>query len=355
MACDCEPDSIASWDTTMMGRLESKCAMAHRVLLYSDAEIASMSPDARAVVRGYDVVLAGHMLAMLQAKTKRVKLMRATIASREKRSPGKVTSSGRALRAIVLEIINPTCGSELENLENELEKTFFDMRMDDVSVKLAANRLEQLRAQLPPTARGGQREMLCALIKKFPAALAEDAKRYKKQMCEAEVCKRPYKWSYEQLTALLSSHITAGSSVLTEVNTYERGGGDGIGTMGFTGCLSCGLENHMSKKCHSPPCDYCGMRICFGARKRGPVVGCLVKKIVGGGQVGKNDVGLNGKPLFGHLLDKIKERAEEMKAKKGEKGETEVNAASQTDKTVDDDDADDGAYESEMCELDVCC
>ena len=354
VACDCDPETVAAWDVTMMGRLESKCAAAHRVLLYTDAEVRAMSPQARAVLHGYDIVLAGHMLAMLQAKTKRVKLVRATIASREKKKPGTITSSGRAIRAIIMEIINPTCGSELENLENELEKPFFNMGMDDVSVKLSAHRLEQLRAQLPPTARGGQRELLRALIKKFPTELAKDAAEYKKDMCKAEVRKRPYEWSYEELTAILSSHITASSSAIAETNSTERGGnGGGIGSSSFAGCLSCGLDGHISKKCNSPPCSYCGMRICFGARKRGPMVGCLVKKLVDGGKLDKSDVGLNGKPLFGHLLDKVKEKAEEMKAAK--KGDAEVNAASQTDKTIDDDDDDDGAYESELCELDVCC
>ena len=353
LACSGEPDTIAAWDVTIMGRLKAKNAVAHRVLLYTEAEIAAMSPSARAVHRGYDSVLAGHFLAVLYGDTPRVKLLRATIAAREKAAPGTVTSSGRAVRNIILELIAPTCGSELEQLELELDKTFFDMSMGEVAVKLAAKRYEALRAQLPPTAQGGERELLRGLLAKFPEQLAVDAKDLKKDMRKAEVTKKAYDWNYEQLTSMLASLI-ADARPAAEANTTDlgRGGGGGtniIGTLGFTGCLSCGLDNHISKKCIAPPCTYCGMRICFGARKRGPMPGCLVKKLVGGGKIDKNDIGLNGKPLFGHLLDKIKERAEEIKAKKGD---AEANAASQTEKIDDDDE---GAYESELCELDVCC
>ena len=55
--------------------------------------------------------------------------------------------------------------------------------------------------------------------------------------------------------------------------------------------------------------------------------GCLVKKLVGGGVIDDTDVGLNGKPLFGHLLEMIKERANKIsrprptRGKEGQRGE----------------------------------
>ena len=91
------------------------------------------------------------------------------------------------------------------------------------------------------------------------------------------------------------------------------------------------MDNHQARFCKSTPCSYCGLRVCFGARKRGPQVGCLVKKIVEGGAVGPKDVGLNGKPLNEALVARVKERAAEIKDKKT----NEANTATQT--VVDDD------------------
>ena len=86
------------------------------------------------------------------------------------------------------------------------------------------------------------------------------------------------------------------------------------------------MDNHQARFCKSPPCGYCGLRYCFGARKHGPQPGCLVKKIVEGGAIGSADLGLNAKPLTEQLIAKLKERAAELKANKAK----EVNAASQT-------------------------
>ena len=80
----------------------------------------------------------------------------------------------------------------------------------------------------------------------------------------------------------------------------------------------------------SAPCTYCGLKYCFGIRKRGPK-GCMVKKIVDGGVIETTDLGLNGKPLTDPLIARIKERAEELKAAKTK----EANTATQT--TPDDD------------------
>ena len=114
--------------------------------------------------------------------------------------------------------------------------------------------------------------MLRALIKKFPPELSARAAEYKRDMCKAEVRKRPYEWTYEELTAILSSLIT--SSPAAEANNTENpggGGGGGFGTPEFKGCLNCGFDNHTARKCTAPPCTYCGLRFCFGARKRGAV------------------------------------------------------------------------------------
>ena len=112
------------------------------------------------------------------------------------------------------------------------------------------------------------------------------------------------------------------------------GGGGAIGTPSFGGCLNCGLDGHVARKCNSTPCPYCGLRFCFGARKRGPLLGCLVKKIVGGGCIEPSDVGLNGKPIADSLATKIKEKAAELAAAKAK----EANTASQTEANVIDDD-----------------
>ena len=348
MPCTCEPDAIAAWDVLYMGRLSSRSPAAHKVLLYTEAEIAAMPPAAKPTVYGYDVMLAGQILATLQGTTPRVKLMRANIASREKKSPGTVTGSGRALRAIILEVISPTCGSELERLEEDLERPFFTMGMDDTTVKLAAHRLEALRAQLPPSARGGIREQLRALLGKFPEELKKKAKKYKAEMCKAEVCQKPYEWSYSELVALLSSHITSSASE-AEANAADLpqggggggGGGGSIGTASFEGCLSCGLDGHPARRCRATPCEYCGLRFCFGIRKRGPKKGCLVKKLVEGGAIGPSDTGLNGRPITESpsLVARLKEKAEELKAVKPNESNT---ASVQTEKNVytpeDDDD-----------------
>ena len=78
------------------------------------------------------------------------------------RKPPRKTaaSSGRALINIILETIQPTCGAELNSLEEELTKPFFKMGMGETAAKLAARRLKALRAQLPASSRGGQRELL---------------------------------------------------------------------------------------------------------------------------------------------------------------------------------------------------
>ena len=138
---------------------------------------AALSPAARAVARGYDAVLGGHLLATIQASTPRAKLIRAIIAEREEDAPGTIASSGRAVRAIILESTSPTYGSELNTLESDLKKPFFTMGMTDVSVRLSGARLKALRKQLPASARGGNRELLKHLIEKFPTELADEAKK----------------------------------------------------------------------------------------------------------------------------------------------------------------------------------
>ena len=334
LACTCEPDAVAAWDAMLTGRICARSFAAYKTLMYSPSEIAAMTPDARAVVHAYDGMLAGQLLATLQGDAPRVKLVRATIAAREKMMPGHVIGSGRAIRGIVLEIITPTCGSELVALEDELEKSFFNMSMSDTAVKLAALRLEALRAQLPPTARGGEREMLRALLDKFPPELAQKAAKYKMKMCTAEVRKREYDWTYQELTALLSAHIAARSGG-AEANAAEPkgpgggggggGGGGKPGTSDFKGCFNCGGDNHQARYCKAQPCAYCGLRYCFGARKRGPQPGCLVKKLVDGGEIGPSDLGLNAKPITESMIARLKERAEELKAKANE-----TNTATQT-------------------------
>ena len=328
LACTCEKDAVGGWDKTFLGRLRAKCAQAYTVLMYSDAEWDALPAAARAVAGGYDSVLAGHILATLQADTPAVKLRRSIIASREAATPGKITGSGRALRGIVLEIISPTCGAELESLEEDLEKPFFNIGMNDTSVRLAAHRLAALRAQLPPTARGGERELLRALLKKFPPELAKKALKYKAEMCKAEVCKKNYEWNYEELTALLASHI---ASVRPKAESFStdvaRGGGDSaLFTTKFKGCLHCGLDGHGTRECTEPPCGYCGLRFCFGVRKKGAARSCLVKRLVGGGKINDSDVGFNGRPLPPQLIEQMQDKAAKLKkaAAGSESNTTEV-------------------------------
>ena len=136
-------------------------------------------------------------------------------------------------------------------------------------------------------------------------------------MLDSEVCGQPYKWSYNQLSSILAAHVASG--VGHEVNTADRragGGGDRLlFTAAFKGCLCCGLDNHLANECTAPPCGFCGLRFCFGARKKGTARECLVKKIVGGGKVTDTDIGFNGRPLPAVLLDRINKKATEMKPK----------------------------------------
>ena len=340
LACTCKKESVAAWDVMIMGRIQTKNSAAHRVLTYTDAEFAALPTGVAADARGLDSMLAGHFLAVLQGNSPEVELRRSVIASREAKAPGTVTGSGRALRRIILEIINPTCGAELESLEEELEKVFFNVNMNDTSVRLAAYRFEALRAQLPATARGGERELLRALLKKFPQEIKKKAKKYKEEMCRAEVTKSKYPWSYEELTALLASHIAAARPT-AEANAIDygrhSGGGDGVlFTTKFRGCLHCGLEGHGTRECTEPPCGYCGLRFCWGARKKGGAEArkCLVKRLVEGGSIGDSDLGYNGRPMPSQLVEQMKDKAKKMRAARGG-GDGEVNnAESQTEKNV---------------------
>ena len=134
--------------------------------------------------------------------------------------------------------------------------------------------------------------------------------------------------AHPPLVGCLSAHI-ATSPGGAEANAAEPPGGGGgggkPGTLEFKGCFNCGLDNHQARFCKSPPCTYCGLRYCFGARKRGPQQGCLVKKLVEGGEIGPTDLGLNAKPISEQMSVRIKERAEELKAKANE-----TNTATQT-------------------------
>ena len=130
--------------------------------------------------------------------------------------------------------------------------------------------------------------------------------------------------------------LHAGTCALIEANAsergngYERGGGGQLFTSSFPGCLHCGYDNHKTFDCTAALCDYCGLKFCFGSRKRGSgkARDCLVKKVVGGGKVTDADVGFNGRPLPQKLIDQINDRATKMKAK--ETNTTEV----QTEKNV---------------------
>ena len=356
MPCSCRPDAVPSWQVMFLGRLEARSEPALRCLTYTDEEVAALSADALPVYRGYDVVMGGHLLAVIDANEKNADaaLVRATIADREAEQPGTVARSGRAVWSIINEVITPTHGSELDDLEKRLEKPVFSMQQSAVAVKLAAGRFKTLRGQLPEGSRGGERELLKAFLKKFPPELTVHAARFRRKMNECEVRKKPYSWSYEELTAILASLIADGTdreANSTDVQPPGGGGGGAIGTFAFKGCLNCGLDNHHSRKCTTTPCAYCGLRFCFGARKRGPKPGCLVKKLIEGGSVGKSDVGLNNRPLGSHLIAQLKEKAEALKAEK----ETNTAGVQTVATPDDDDDDDDGAYESELCELDVCC
>ena len=357
LKCSCEKDDVAAWHVTLMARLKSKCAPAHKVLTYTDKQVAALSPEAKAIALAYDVVLGGHLLAVVQADTPHGKLVRSTIAEREEDNPGTIASSGRAILKIILETIRPTCGSELEVLEAELKKPFFRMGMADVNVKLSARRLKALRAQLPVTARGGKRELLRDLLSKFPPELEKKAKKYAREMCEAEVCGQPYKWTYGQLASILATLIATGPAAEANAADYPRGGVGGadraLFTAAFKGCLHCGLDNHETRDCKVQPCGFCNLRFCFGIRKKGKARSCLVKRLIEGGKITDADIGFNGKPLPPHLIEQINERVVKIKAKTNETN----TAGVQTEKNAqdDDDDDDDGAYESELCELDVCC
>ena len=340
LTCSCKKEAVAAWDVVMMGRIQHKSNAAHRVLTYTDAEFAALPAGAAALARGLDSMLAGHYLAVLQGSAPEVELRRSTIASREAAAPGTVTGSGRALRSIILEIINPMYGAELESLEEELKKPFFTVGMDDTKVRLAAHRFEALRAQLPASARGGEREKLRALLEKFPQELASKAKKYKESMCKAEVTKKPYKWTYNELTSLLASHI-ANVRQSTEVNAtdFERrgGGGDGVlFTTKFRGCLHCGLDGHGTRECTEPPCKYCGLRFCWGARKKGSAAArsCLVKRIVEGGSITDSDLGYNGRPMPSQLIEQMKDKAAKMRAARGGGGGEANSAETQTEKNV---------------------
>ena len=155
------------------------------------------------------------------------------------------------------------------------------------------------------------------------------AKKYKAEMCRAEVTKKPYDWTFEELAAILSSDI-ANVELPAEANAADvRGGGGGgnaLFTMKFNGCLHCGIEGHTTRECAEPPCEYCGFRFCFGVRKKGPaaVRSCLVKKIVQGGKITDADVGYNGRPMPARLIEQMNDKAAKLKADKGETNTTEV-------------------------------
>ena len=319
LPCSCERDEIAAWDTTLMARLEAKNPAAHKVLDYSDAEYKALPADARDIARAYDLVLGGHLLALVQGKTERAKLVRNTIAEREEDEPGKVASSGRAIRAIILEMTSPTCGAELKSLENELKKPFFRMGMGEIAAKLAARRMKALRQQLPASARGGKRELLRQLIEKFPAELAAEAKKYENDMLNAEVCDKPYEWSFRQLSAILAALVAEPTAEANAVESGRRNGGGNdkyLFTPDFKGCLHCGFDGHSTRECKVPPCGYCGFRFCFGIRKKGNARECLVKKVVSGGEINDKDVGFNGRPLPPALVEQLNDKAQKMKAAK---------------------------------------
>ena len=231
--------------------------------------------------------------------------------------------------------------------------------MDDVGVRLAAHRLEALRGQLPPSTRGGERELLRALLDKFPAEIAADALEFRKDMNKAEVRKKDYDWDFQELTALLSSLITANQTPSAEANASDvsRRNGDGdrlLFTAGFKGCLHCGFDNHATRECTVPPCGFCGFRFCFGVRKKGGARGCLVKKVVGGGKITDSDVGFNGRPLPPALIDQMNDKAAKLKAAGGEANSTETQTEPEKN-VIDPDDL--YAGESDCCELygNVCC
>ena len=111
-------------------------------------------------------------------------------------------------------------------------------------------------------------------------------------------------------------------------------------TASFKGCLHCGMEGHGTRECTVEPCTYCGLRFCFGIRKRGNKRECLVKKVVEGGAVTNADVGYNGRPLPPVLIDQINDKASKLKgAKKKEANAVEV----QTEPNV-------TSYDIEVCE-----
>ena len=338
MPCSCERDEVEAWRIMFMGRLGAKNAAARKALEYTDAEFAALPADARAIAMAYDVTLGGHLLTVLQGSSQRVKLVRNTIAERECDMPGKITSSGRALLAIILEIIRPMCGAELKSLEQELEKSFFSVGMGEVAAKLAARRLKALRAQLPASSRGGKRELLRQLISKFPAELAAEAKKYENDMLDDECCGRPYKWSYAQLSSILATLLASGKTAeANAADTPRRGGGGGdklLFTADFRGCLHCGLDGHTARECTVPPCNFCGFRFCFGVRKKGNERGCLVKKVVDGGKITDKDVGYNGRPLPAALIDQLNDKASKLKATKEThtaEAQTEANVVSYDD------------------------
>ena len=158
MPLTCEPKEVSAWSTVFKARLHTKSSRAYNTLFMSSAQWSSLSPMQLKKARAADAALAGDLLTCVSRVTDRGKLIHKTVARCEKQKPGSTANSGRAVWALVQAIVKPAIGPDVETLELELAKPFFKDGMTVTQVELAAGRLDELRSQLPPTSRGGERE-----------------------------------------------------------------------------------------------------------------------------------------------------------------------------------------------------
>ena len=310
----CDPEHVPAWQVTFLSQLQTKSRDAYYSLIATEADLSSYTIEQRAHVAGWDTALSGVLLSCISKTSERGSLLLSQLAQRERSRPGAVIGSGRAIWAAIDATTRPQFGADLDALERELQKPFFSTSMTSTAVRRAALRLRTLWLQQPLSARGGERELLRELVKKFPTELAEDAKACRKSMHEREACGREYKWSYDQLTSILTSLIVDLNPL--EANTMQRGSEEGREQQqqqrqnadGMV-CLNCGRKGHKYTECKRK-CSYCSLGCCGGVRAQR--ANCMVRH-----GVPDDAKDVLGRPLHRAVRERIVKRAQQMKKSAG--------------------------------------
>ena len=284
---DLEPAEITTWINVFAAAVLHRNETAYAILFLADEQWAAASADP--LVATANSWLARALLACLNKKAPHVTNFMNLLAE----SP-HVMLCGRSIFTAIRSFPSFLVGPEQDTFVDILDKkTYFKSGMSLVDAKNAASQLKKDFELLPAEAKHSKpNALLYKLIDKMPTNLAKVAKDLKADLWKSQTFGLAPP-SFEQLSALVSVHISDGNSYETNAARFN------------SKCVVCASATCPGKtdyhKCPvaAAGCETCKLNFCPGCQ---PGKECAVAAAAVPTAAIKNG---NDKPLFPTLLAKL--------------------------------------------------